>query len=303
MGQNEAALQRIEQAPIAPIWTEEDKRLIKETVARGTTDSEFKLFLYTAAKYNLDPLVKQVWCVKYDKSPAAIFTGRDGFLSIAHRSGQFDGMQTEAIREEGKLMGAKCTVWRRDMSHPFIVDVPLSEYNSGRSNWAKMPETMIKKVAESQALRRAFDVSGIYAPEEFPEQPVTPSDTKKNIIALEQQNENGDYVPVEPDEPKTPKEEPVQPPEPPAATKHRPRKNTKPPDGETDKELLFGYVTDVAKRHSINTEIAIKSVEQFLMESYGIKTLDEIPQGVWSVIYRNRERLVKKALDLEEAAV
>lgn len=296
MGQNEAALQRIEQAPIAPIWTEEDKRLIKETVARGTTDSEFKLFLYTAAKYNLDPLVKQVWCVKYDKSPAAIFTGRDGFLSIAHRSGQFDGMQTEALREEGKLIGAKCTVWRKDMSHPFIVDVPLKEYNTGRSNWAKMPETMIKKVAESQCLRRAFDVSGIYAPEEFPEQPVTPSDTKKNIITLEQQNRNGDYVPVEPDEPTAS-------PKPPTTTRRRPKKNTKPPDGETDKELLFGYVADVAKRHGIDTEIAIKAVEQFLLESYGLKTLDELKPGVWSVIYRNRERLVKKALDLEEAAV
>ena len=165
------------------IWTEEDKKLIKETVAKGTTDSEFKLFLYTASKYGLDPLVKQIWCVKYGSQPAAIFTGRDGFLRIAHRSGQFDGMETVALKDEkGNLIGARCTVWRKDMTHPFVVEVSLSEYNTKRGNWLKMPETMIKKVAESQCLRKAFDVSGIYAPEEYePEKTVDTKPIRKKI--------------------------------------------------------------------------------------------------------------------------
>ena len=149
------------------LWSEDDKKLIRDTVAKGTSESEFKLFLYTASKYGLDPLVKQIWCVKYGNQPAAIFTGRDGFLSIAHRSGHFDGMETVAIKEKGKLIGARCTVWREDMTHPFVVEVSLNEYNTHKSNWQKMPETMIKKVAESQCLRKAFDISGIYAPEEY----------------------------------------------------------------------------------------------------------------------------------------
>ena len=160
------------------IWTEEDKKLIKETVAKGTTESEFKLFLYTASKYGLDPLVKQIWCVKYGNQPAAIFTGRDGFLRIAHRSGQFDGMETVSLKDEkGNLIGARCTVWRKDMTHPFVVEVSLSEYNTHKGNWLKMPETMIKKVAESQCLRKAFDVSGIYAPEEYEPEKVEVVDT------------------------------------------------------------------------------------------------------------------------------
>jgi len=149
-------------------WQSRELRLIRDTVAKNATVEEFKLFLYTANKYGLDPLVKQVWFVKYNKNDVgSIFTGRDGFLSIAHRSGQFDGMDTDAIySDDGGLEGAMCIIWRKDMSHPFTVKVKLSEYSKGQANWKSMPETMIKKVAESQCLRKAFNISGIYSPEE-----------------------------------------------------------------------------------------------------------------------------------------
>jgi phage recombination protein Bet len=146
----------------------EDIDLIKRTVAAGANESEFRLFLYIAQRYNLDPLVKQIWLIKYGTSPTAIFTSRDGFLSIGHRSGQFDGMETQAVKDDsGKITGAICRVWRKDMSHPFTVEVSRTEYDTGKGNWQKMPETMIKKVAESQCLRRAFDISGLYDPSEY----------------------------------------------------------------------------------------------------------------------------------------
>jgi phage recombination protein Bet len=146
----------------------EDIDLIKKTVAAGASESEFRLFMYIAQRYTLDPLVKQIWLIKYGNSPAAIFTSRDGFLSIAHRSGQFDGMETTAVRnDKGQVIGAICKVWRRDMSHPFSVEVSRQEYDTSKGNWQKMPETMIKKVAESQCLRRAFDISGLYDPSEY----------------------------------------------------------------------------------------------------------------------------------------
>lgn len=191
MAVEERALRTVDN-PVSPatanqLWTAEDRRLIQETVAKGTTESEFKLFLYTAAKYQLDPLVKQVWCVKYDaKSPAQIFCGRDGFLSIAHRSGQFDGMESGTKMIDGELYGW-CTVYRKDMDHPFTVEVPLSEYNTGRNLWKDKPRTMIQKVAESQALRRAFDISGIYSPEEFepeqqPQEPINVTPQQSGVV-------------------------------------------------------------------------------------------------------------------------
>lgn len=159
-------LTRVEQTPKE--ISQEDIELIKKTVAAGATEPEFRLFMYIAQRYNLDPLVKQIWLIKYGNNPAAIFTSRDGFLSIAHRSGQFDGMETQAVRNDKDLViGAVCRVWRRDMSHPFTVEVSRNEYDTGKGNWTKMPETMIKKVAESQCLRRAFDIAGLYDPSEY----------------------------------------------------------------------------------------------------------------------------------------
>ncbi len=170
MGNNLAVMDGGNQvaAPVnsAPTWSEDDIKLIQDTVAKDTTSSEFKLFLYTASKYQLDPLIKQIWCVKYKNNAAQIFTGRDGFLSIAHRSGKFNGMDS-GVRQEGKEIIGWCKVYRNDMDHPFYVEVALSEYSTGQNLWNKKPRTMIQKVAESQALRRAFDISGLYSPEEI----------------------------------------------------------------------------------------------------------------------------------------
>lgn len=43
------------------------------------------------------------------------------------------------------------------------------EYDTGKSNWARMPSTMLAKVAETHALRMAFPSAfdGMYTPEEM----------------------------------------------------------------------------------------------------------------------------------------
>ncbi len=127
--------------------------------------------------------MKQIWAVKYqDNRPASIFVGRDGLLAIAHRSGAFDGMESGTKTIDGKLYGwAK--VYRKDMRVPFSIEVSAKEYNKGLGTWTTHPETTIQKVAEAQALRRAFSISGVYSPEEMseeqqkpPMQDITPSD-------------------------------------------------------------------------------------------------------------------------------
>jgi phage recombination protein Bet len=159
--------------------------LIKNIAAPKCTDDEFKLLLYQAKTYRLDPLLKQIWAVKYtDNRPASIFAGRDGFLAIAHRSGAFDGMES-GFRMEGTNVIGWAKVYRKDMAHPFCVEVNMKEYNRNQGTWLTHPNTMIVKVAEAQALRKAFQISGIYSPDEMPEQEkppmrdITPPEEKK----------------------------------------------------------------------------------------------------------------------------
>ena len=141
-------------------------QLIRDMCAKDCTDNEFLLLMQLAKTYQLDPFAKQIWAVKYGNNPAAIFCGRDGFLAIAHRSGKFDGMES-GTRKDGDDLVGWCRVYRKDMSRPFEVEVSLSEYSTGKNLWQTKPKTMIVKVAESHALRRAFGISGLYAPEEI----------------------------------------------------------------------------------------------------------------------------------------
>ena len=149
-------------------WDEEQLILLRASCAPSATDPEFKKLLYLSQVWQLDPMLREIWLVKFGNSPAQIYAGRDGFLKIAHRSGHFDGMKTVVnFDEEGHPVSATCTVWRNDMSHPFESNVLFAEYTTNQNLWKTKPSVMIGKVAESVALRKAFSVAGLYSPEEL----------------------------------------------------------------------------------------------------------------------------------------
>jgi phage recombination protein Bet len=170
----------IEKSP----WSLEQIQLIKDVVAKNATDDELKLFLYRCKNLGLDPLKPgQIHFIKYGNSPGTIVVGIEGFRSRASTTGKLTGIKRGILRDDkGKCTGAWAEVFRSDWKEPAHEEVSLSEYNTGKSNWARMPETMIKKVAEAAALRMAFpdQLGGVYTNEEmdqanhgtvYPEQP------------------------------------------------------------------------------------------------------------------------------------
>lgn len=151
-------------------WTPEQYKLITDVVARGATPDELKLFLYRCQHMGLDPLKPgMVHFIKYGTGPGTIVVGIEGFRSIAARTGKISGIKRGVIKEDGKLVAGWCEVYRSDWQHPAREEVPFAEYNTGKGPWSKMPETMIKKVAEAAALRMAFpdDLGGVYTKEEM----------------------------------------------------------------------------------------------------------------------------------------
>jgi len=70
-------------------FTDEQLKLIKDTVAKGATDDELKLFLYRAQSLGLDPLkTGQIYFIKYGSGPGTIVVGIDGFRARANRTGK-----------------------------------------------------------------------------------------------------------------------------------------------------------------------------------------------------------------------
>lgn len=152
-------------------FTESQLDLIRRTVAKGATDDELEVFFYRAKMLNANPLMPgQIYFVKFGNSPGTIITGIDTFRNHAHATGKLAGVKRGVIRDkDGKCIGGWCDVYRTDWKEPAHEEVPMSEYNTGRNNWVKMPETMIKKVAEVAAYRMAFpnQLGGLYVHEEM----------------------------------------------------------------------------------------------------------------------------------------
>ena len=141
--------------------------------------SDFDRFIFNAERLELDPLLGQIQLIsrryrdKNDKWHINHQTllGRDAYRILADRTGELDGSETvPQFNEDGRLVAAKATVWRRGKTHPFQETVYLAEYLAeGSPFWKGKPITMLSKVAEAQALRKAFPslLTGTYAVEEF----------------------------------------------------------------------------------------------------------------------------------------
>jgi len=180
----------METLPAKLEFSTKEVQLIKDTVAKNLSDTEFGFLMHMAQTYRLDPFTGEIWAVKYGAAPARVFAGKNGFLKVAHDSGQLDGIKT-GWRKEGDEVIGWAEVRRRDAANPFYVEVLLSEYKreykpdvpKEHRIWEQKPVTMIQKVALVHALRLAFTISGLYAPEEFgeveksPMKDVTPGKT------------------------------------------------------------------------------------------------------------------------------
>lgn len=179
-------------AQITPDYTREQLDIIKNTVAAGTTDLEFALFMEVCRTVGLSPLQKQVYAIKRgqgDRAKMTIQTGIDGYRLIAARTGTHMGT-TDAefgpLTQEGFPEWARVIV--RRLVHGQVAEFPAtarwSEYVQEKDEWVnrqptgkkvvsdmwrKMPHTMLGKCAEALALRKAFpaELSGVYTSEEM----------------------------------------------------------------------------------------------------------------------------------------
>lgn len=175
------------------LFSAEKIELIKKQFFPTHANSiEMEYCFSVAHQYNLDPILKQIFFVPRRSKNAEgkwiekiePLVGRDGFLAIAHKSGEFAGIKSwSEVKSIPKLENgswknipdliAICEVYRKDSDKAFRVEVAYSEYVQMTSSneithfWKTKPDTMLKKVAESQALRKAFNLSGLYSPEEL----------------------------------------------------------------------------------------------------------------------------------------
>lgn len=180
-------------------FSREQIDVIKRTVAKGVTDAELSMFLTICGRYQLDPFLKEIWCYKRQKkdqntgrymddpnAPAVIQTSRDGYLAVAQRHADYEGLKSFVVKEgdtfeidaesdkvihkfgakRGNILGAWASCYRSGR-RPVTVWAEFEEYNASSPIWKNYPSAMIQKVAEALALKRQFGISGLVTQEEM----------------------------------------------------------------------------------------------------------------------------------------
>lgn len=164
-------------------FTNEQLSVIRTTVAKTTTEDEFKLFIEVCKYHNLNPFARQIYAVVRTGNSGrqmSIQTSIDGYRLLAERSGKYAGqIGPEWCGEDGKWVdvwlsdkppaAARIGVLRKDFAQPTWGVAKYKSYAQNTPIWTKMPDTMLAKCAEALALRKAFpaEMSGIYTAEEM----------------------------------------------------------------------------------------------------------------------------------------
>ena len=158
----------------APDDTRRRVALLKAVGLDRLAPEQRELALNLSERYGLDLLLKHLVLIE-----GRAYVTRDGLLHIAHRSGVFDGMEVTLPVLDGEYWRATCSVYRKDMSRPFTYS---GRYPAKGGNQKFAPE-MAVKVAEVQALRRAFDVSAPTAEERWDLEGAEPEPAVKPTLA------------------------------------------------------------------------------------------------------------------------
>lgn len=170
-------------------------QIVRDYLVSGDKDrvtmQELVMFINLCKFNQLNPWLKEAYCVKYGNEPATMVTGKEAFEKRAENHPQHDGHRAGIIvmNDDGELVyrvgafhltdesivGGWAEVWRKDQRESTRIEVSFDEYAGRKKDgslnrqWSAKPATMIRKVALVQALREAFPKTfpSMYSSEEL----------------------------------------------------------------------------------------------------------------------------------------
>lgn len=175
---------------------------IRERLCPNATESELALCVELCNRQHLNPFTQDVYLVKYGNAPASIITNYQVFNRRANKQPNYGGIDSgvvvlrdgEVVKKKGsavykiigeQLIGGWAEVKFTDGKIPAYAELALTDYSTGKSNWAKMPGVMIDKCAKAAAWRLAYpsEFRGMYVSEEMDQAQPQPREVAAEVEA------------------------------------------------------------------------------------------------------------------------
>ena len=175
MGSNALVAKLAEQAQVTE---QQFYSVLMKTVMPGNVQPEQVLaFLQVCSKYDLNPLTKEIYAFPGKGGGIQAVVGVDGWMTLANRHPQFDGLEYEdMVNDQGELVAITCKVHRKDRSHPVCATEYMAECRRQTDTWRTWPRRMLRHKATIQAVRYAFGFTGIVDKDEAERWHDTPAD-------------------------------------------------------------------------------------------------------------------------------
>ncbi|MFZ9960286.1 MAG: phage recombination protein Bet [Candidatus Limnocylindrus sp.] len=139
---------------------------LKSTVFKGATDEEMLALVVTANTYQLNPILKEMYAFPKKGGGIVPMVGVDGWLKIANRQDNYDGMNVEVFGDGKMPTHATCEIYLKNRQHPVKVTEYFEECRRNTDPWNQMPRRMLRNKAMIQAIRVAFGIGGIFDEDE-----------------------------------------------------------------------------------------------------------------------------------------
>lgn len=135
-------------------------RIGKELVE--PTNEQVILYLMTCHRYDLNPLMKEMYGF-VDKDQQLVFgVGIDGWLKIANRHPQYQSLSVrDQADEHGQPVACTAIVRRKDREDAVEITEYLRECKRSTPQWDTRPARMLRHKATIQAIRYSFAITGL----------------------------------------------------------------------------------------------------------------------------------------------
>lgn len=172
----------MEKSTVVAVKEEINKQLANAETVKSLLDTTFKGLAPEVMKRALlegmirgfsfqNFLERDVYAIPYGQTYSLV-TSIDYSRKVGARSGVVGVEAPKYVEQDGKIISCAVTVHKRfpdGYVGDFTAEVFMSEYTTGRNLWTSKPRTMISKVAEMHALRKACpeELAQAYVEEEM----------------------------------------------------------------------------------------------------------------------------------------